>query len=78
MFTGPGPAIVSEIFPTHVRAAGVSIGMGLANLAGGFTPMIVTWLIRLTGAPQDAGHLLSGFAVISLIGNLLIRKRSRS
>lgn len=40
--------------------------------------MIVTWLIRLTGAPQDAGHLLSGFAVISLIGNLLIRKRSRS
>ena len=77
MFTGPSPAMVSEIFPTHVRAAGVSIGMGLANLAGGFTPMIVTWLIRLTGVPQDAGHLLSGFAVISLIGILLIRTRSR-
>lgn len=63
MFTGPGPAMVSEMF----RGAGVSIGMGLANFAGGFTPMMVTWLIGRTDAPQDAGHLLSVFAVISLV-----------
>lgn len=67
LFTGPGPALVSEMFPTRVRATGVSIGIGLSALTGGFAPMIATWLIRSTGNPQSAGLLLASFAVISLV-----------
>lgn len=72
MFTGPGPALVSEMFPTRVRATGVSIGIGLSALTGGFAPMMATWLIRDTGNPQSAGWLLVGFSVISLIAVLTI------
>lgn len=77
MFTGPGPAMVSEMFPTTVRATGVSIGIGLSAVTGGFAPMLVTWLTRVSGAPQNAGFLLSGFAVISLLAILSIRAPSR-
>lgn len=77
MFTGPGPAMVSEMFPTTVRATGVSIGIGLSAVTGGFAPMLVTWLTRVSGAPQNAGFLLSGFAVISMFAILSIRAPSR-
>lgn len=77
MFSGPGPAMVSEMFPTTVRATGVSIGIGLSAVTGGFAPMIVTWLTRVTGAPQNAGYLLASFAVISLLATLSIRAPAR-
>lgn len=78
MYSGPGPAMVSEMFPTRVRATGVSIGIGLSALTGGFAPMVATWAIRVTGAPENAGFLLSGFAVISLLALLSIRMPRRS
>lgn len=78
LFTGPGPALVSERFPTRVRATGVSIGIGLSAITGGFAPMIGTWLIRQTGHPQSVGWLLAGFAVISLAAIATIRTPSRA
>ena len=78
LFTGPGPALVSEMFPTRVRATGVSIGIGLSAVMGGFAPMIATWLIRNTGNPQSAGWLLSGFAAISFVAILTIPASRRA
>ena len=49
-YSGPMPALMSEIFPTRVRSTGLSLGYSLGvTLFGGFAPFIVTWLIHTTG-----------------------------
>lgn len=39
------PAFFSESFPTGVRYTGISLGFQLANIIGGLTPMIATFLV---------------------------------
>jgi MHS family proline/betaine transporter-like MFS transporter len=49
-FVGVAPAALSEIFPTDVRATGVSLVYnGAFTLFGGFAPMILTWLAQRSG-----------------------------
>ena len=41
---------LTEIVPATVRTAGFSLAYSLATaLLGGFTPLVSTWLIELTG-----------------------------
>ena len=42
------PAFFSEAFPTGVRYTGISLGFQLANIIGGLTPLIGTWLLGLS------------------------------
>lgn len=71
-FSGPGPAAISEIFPTRSRSAGMSIGYSLSvAVFGGFAPFIATWLIARTGNPVAPAWYVIGAAVITL---LVIRK----
>jgi MHS family proline/betaine transporter-like MFS transporter len=52
LYSGPGPAAISEIFPTHLRSTWMSIGYTLAvAVFGGFAPFIATYLIQKTGSP---------------------------
>ena len=50
---------LTEIVPAEVRTAGFSLAYALATaLFGGFTPLVSTWLIEVTGnraAPGDSG-----------------------
>jgi hypothetical protein len=39
------PAFFAENFPTGVRYTGISLGFQLANIIGGLTPMIATFLV---------------------------------
>lgn len=43
------PAFFSEAFPTGVRYTGISLGFQLANIIGGLTPLIGTWLLGFSG-----------------------------
>ncbi|WP_203330479.1 MFS transporter [Rhodovastum atsumiense] len=43
------PAFFSEAFDTGVRYTGISLGFQLANIIGGLTPLIGTWLIQMSG-----------------------------
>ncbi|MEJ5022664.1 MFS transporter [Ochrobactrum vermis] len=52
LYSGPGPAAISEIFPTHMRSTWMSIGYTMAAaIFGGFAPFMATWLIKVTGSP---------------------------
>jgi MHS family proline/betaine transporter-like MFS transporter len=69
LYSGPGPAAIAEIFPTHLRSTWMSSGYALAvAIFGGFAPFIATWLIQATGSPVAQTYLyLLPSAVISLL-----------
>ena len=67
-FSGPGPAAISEIFPTRLRATWMSVGYSLAvAIFGGFAPFIATWLIGRTGSPLSPTWYVIGAAMISTL-----------
>jgi MHS family proline/betaine transporter-like MFS transporter len=52
LYSGPGPAAIAELFPTHGRSLWLSLSFSLAvALFGGFTPLISQWLISVIGSP---------------------------
>jgi MHS family proline/betaine transporter-like MFS transporter len=69
LYSGAGPAAISEIFPTHLRSTWMSSGYALAvAIFGGFAPFIATWLIQITGSLVSPTYLyLLPSAVISLL-----------
>jgi MHS family proline/betaine transporter-like MFS transporter len=67
-FSGPGPAAISEIFPTRLRTTWMSAGYSLAvAIFGGFAPFIATWLIARTGSPLSPTWYVISAAVISTL-----------
>jgi MHS family proline/betaine transporter-like MFS transporter len=75
---GVAPATMVEWFPTKYRLTSYSfiynIGVGIF---GGSTPMICTWLIKISGNNLAPAYYLSVFIVISLLGLWLMKDRSR-
>lgn len=66
VFSGPGPAAIAEIFPTHARSSWMSTGYSLSvALFGGFAPYIATWLIATTGNPVTPAFYLMAAAAIT-------------
>lgn len=65
-YSGPMPALMSEIFPVRVRSAGLSIAYSLGvTLFGGFAPTIAELLIHVTGDTLAPAYYVSLAAVIS-------------
>lgn len=76
---GPYGAYAGELFPTHVRYSGASIGYQLAAVLGaGFTPMMAT---ALAAAGGGSLHLVAilwiSFTAISLISLVLSQDASK-
>lgn len=68
MFSGPGPAAIAEIFPTHNRSTWMSTGYSLAtSIFGGFAPFIATWLIQRTNSPISPTYYLIAAGIVSAI-----------
>jgi MFS transporter, MHS family, proline/betaine transporter len=69
LYSGPGPAAISELFPTHLRSTWMSSGYALAvAIFGGFAPFMATWLIEATGSAVSPTYLyLLPSAAISLL-----------
>ncbi|AOB32783.1 MFS transporter [Bordetella sp. H567] len=76
MYSGAGPAAISEIFPTHQRSTWMSAGYTLAAAVfGGFAPFMATWLISTTGSPLSPTYLyLIPAAVISALVILRLKE----
>jgi MHS family proline/betaine transporter-like MFS transporter len=68
IYTAPASAVLAELFPTPVRATGISLtySLGVA-VFGGFTPAIITALIDWTAQPVSVAFYLMGAAAISLV-----------
>lgn len=66
MFSGAGPAAISEIFPTRSRSTWMTTGYALAvAIFGGFAPYISVWLIETFGSPTVHTYYLIAAAVVS-------------
>jgi MHS family proline/betaine transporter-like MFS transporter len=66
LFSGAGPAAISEIFPTRTRSSYMSTGYALAvAIFGGFAPFIATLLIEKTGSPISPVYYVIFAAIVS-------------
>lgn len=75
IFSGVGPAVLSELFPTRIRTTWMSIGYGVANaLFGGFAPAISLALIKETNSPVSPAWFVMLAALASTITVLTLRE----
>ncbi|AOJ85243.1 hypothetical protein WS87_00345 (plasmid) [Burkholderia sp. MSMB0856] len=66
-YTGPLAALMAEIFPTHERTFGISVGYNLSvTLFGGFAPAILTLLIHTTKSDMAPGW----YVLLAILGSL--------
>lgn len=78
IYTAPAAAVLAELFPTSVRATGISMSFSLGvTIFGGFTPLIITALLNWTKQPISVAFYLMGAATISLITIILTKDRTR-
>jgi MHS family proline/betaine transporter-like MFS transporter len=77
-YSGPMPALMSEIFPTRVRSTGLSIGYSLGvTIFGGFAPTIVETFIHLTGDKLAPSYYVLIAAVLSGLSLVVVAWRRR-
>jgi MHS family proline/betaine transporter-like MFS transporter len=75
-YSGPMPALMSEIFPTRVRSTGLSIGYALGvTLFGGFAPTIVEAFIHVTGDKLAPSYYVLLAAVLSGVSLAIVAWR---
>jgi MHS family proline/betaine transporter-like MFS transporter len=67
-FAGAGPAALAELFPTPLRYSGLALGSAVPiAVAGGFIPVLLAWLVEVTGSLIAPAGVLAAFGGISLV-----------
>ncbi len=75
-YTAPSAALLSDMFPVDVRAAGLSLGYTLGVVAfGGFAQLALEWLIDATGNQTMPGLYMAATSLVTVIALLVIRRR---
>jgi MFS family permease len=78
LYSGAGPAAISEIFATRQRTTFMSIANGTAvAIFGGFAPFIATWLIAETGSPIAPVYYVIASAVVTAAVIVGLRERAQ-
>lgn len=72
-YAGPFGATLAETFPVGVRVTGMSAAynFGIA-IFGGFAPLIIAWLIGVTGNPLAPAYYVMAGLLLSLLSLLLL------
>jgi len=77
LYNGAMIPALTEIMPPEVRVAGFSLAYSLATaIFGGFTPVVSTGLIELTGDKASPAYWMSFAAVCALLATLYLYRRS--
>ncbi len=67
-YFGPLPALMVESYPTSVRFSAIAITTNISGpLFGGTAPMLVAYLVNLTGSSLVPAYYLTAGAVIALV-----------
>lgn len=75
-YFAPLPGMMSSLFPVEVRGSGMSLAYNLGvTLLGSIAPLVLTWLLSLTGALAAPSYYYMVVAVISLVGLFFVRRR---
>ena len=74
VYSAPASAVLAELFPTTVRATGISLtySLGVA-IFGGFAPAMITAVISWTGQPVAIAYYLMIAATLSLVTVALLK-----
>lgn len=73
-YFGPLPALMVESYPTSVRFSAIAITTNISGpLFGGTAPMLVAYLISLTGSSLVPAYYLTAAAIITLISLRFIK-----
>lgn len=73
-YFGPLPALLVESYPTEVRFSAVAITTNISgSLFGGTAPILIAYLISITGQNMVPAYYLTGGAVVALISLRFIR-----
>lgn len=76
---GPIPAMLADIFPTSIRGTGLALSYNFSvTLFGGFAPLIVTWMIDVTGSKLAPSFYVIGTALISVLAVTCLARRLRN
>ncbi|MFF2299690.1 MFS transporter [Arthrobacter sp. NPDC058127] len=74
LLAGPGPAMLSEMFPTTVRYTGLGLAYSLANAVfSGSAGLIITALIASTGNKDVPGYYAMATCVVSVFALATLR-----
>lgn len=74
-YFAPLPSLLTSLFPSEVRTTGVSTSYNIGvTLMGGIAPLVLTWLIALTGSLNAPSIYYMVVAVISLVGLTFARR----
>ncbi len=77
IFSGPGPALLCELFPTSVRYTSLSLGYNVAvAVFGGFAPFIAIALVQWTGNPIAPTFYVMSAALVSTLVILRVTDRT--
>lgn len=75
LLAGPGPAMLSEMFPTRVRYTGLGLAYSLSNaLFSGCAGLIITGLIKETGNPDIPAWYVMATALVSIVALMTLNK----
>ncbi len=75
-YTAPSAALLAEMFPVRVRAAGMSLGYTLGVVVfGGFAQLAMEWMIGVTGDPTVPGIYMAGASLVTVAALLVIGRR---
>lgn len=73
---GATPTALAELFPTTVRAQGLSISYNAAvTLFGGTAPVVITWLVARNGNELMPGYYATSGVALSLVCALLLTRK---
>lgn len=76
LYNGAMIPALTEIMPAEVRVAGFSLAYSLATaIFGGFTPVVSTALIELTGDKASPAYWMSFAAACALLATLYLYRR---
>jgi MFS family permease len=74
LIAGPGPAMLSEMFPTTVRYTGLGLAYALSNAVfSGSAGLIITGLIKSTGDPDVPAYYVIATCLVSTVALLTLR-----
>lgn len=75
-YFAPLPGLLSNMFPAEVRGTGLSVAYNVGvTVLGGIAPLVLTWLLAVTGSLQAPSIYYMVIAVISLVGLYFARRR---
>lgn len=73
-YFGALPGLMSSLFPAAVRGSGLSVAYNVGvTLLGGIAPLVLTWLLEVTGSLTVPSVYYMVISVISLVGLYFVR-----